>query len=193
MMHPNGIKKTNIKMINYGNRGMALEEDINLSNEFYRLNDIAIIHKKPTPITITKVDYPSRLEAVIKEAYFKTPSTTDYNGVYKGRYIDFEAKETRCKNFPLANIHIHQLNHLRQIEKHNGIAFIIVRFSKLDETFVLIAYDLFNYLDNNTKKSIPYSYFKEKGFLLKNTFNPRLDYLKVIDKIYFGGNNEKRV
>ena len=30
----------------------------------------------------------------IVEAYFQQPSTTDYNGVYKGYYIDFEAKET---------------------------------------------------------------------------------------------------
>ena len=73
----------------YANRGMGLENDISLSNEFYLNNDIAVIYKKPTPITIAKVDYPSRLEAVIKEGYFKTPSTTDYNGIYKGKYIDF--------------------------------------------------------------------------------------------------------
>ena len=30
-----------------------------------------------TPIQIVKVNYPSRCEAVITEAYYKTPSTTD--------------------------------------------------------------------------------------------------------------------
>ena len=101
MKYPIGaIKKYNT----YGNRGMGLEADIGESNKFYRVNDIAIIHKKPTPITISKVDYPSRLEAVIREGYFRTPSTTDYNGIYKGKYIDFEAKETTHKtSFPLDN------------------------------------------------------------------------------------------
>ena len=79
------------KNLIYANRGMNLEHDITLSNDYYRNIDKAIIYKKPTPITIAKVNYPSRREAIIKEGYFKTPSTTDYNGIYKGkfRYLQF--------------------------------------------------------------------------------------------------------
>ena len=85
--------------LSHRNRGMTLENDINETNRYYLLNNKAVIYKKPTPVTITKVDYPSRREAVIKEAYFKTPSTTDYNGLYKGKYVDFEAKETNLNYF----------------------------------------------------------------------------------------------
>ena len=82
-------------------RGMSLEEDINDSNAYYRACDRALIHKKPTPIQVVKVDYPARCAAKITEAYYKTPSTTDYNGVYRGKAIDFEAKETKSKtSFP---------------------------------------------------------------------------------------------
>lgn len=86
---------------NTAHRGMNLEEDINLTNEYYLSHDIAVIHKKPTPIQIVKVSYPERSSAKIVEAYFRTPSTTDYNGIYKGKYIDFEAKETKHYLFPL--------------------------------------------------------------------------------------------
>jgi len=75
------------------NRGMVFEAMINEANDYYRVNNIAIIHKKPIPVQIVNVDYPNRSSAVIKEAYYKVPSTTDYNGIYKGYYIDFEAKE----------------------------------------------------------------------------------------------------
>ena len=42
-------------------------------------------------------------------------------------------------------------------------------------------------LNNNTKKSIPLSYFEEFGYLIKTNYNPRLDYLKIIDEVYFKG------
>ena len=187
MKHPNGIRKINVNSTSYSNRGMGLEEDLNLSNEYYLIHDIAVIHKKPTPITISKVNYPSRLEAVIEKAFFKTPSTTDYNGIYKGKYIDFEAKETKNTSFPLANIHIHQINHLERVMKHGGIAFIIVRFTKENKTFLLKGDDLLNFIKEGKRKSIPKDYFLKKGFSIKEEYTPRVDYLKIIDYIYFGG------
>lgn len=90
-----GTKKRISGESSYSNRGMTLEADLNETNQYYLVNGIAVIHKKPTPVQIVNVDYPKRSAAVIKEAYFKQSSTTDYNGVYKGRYIDFEAKETK--------------------------------------------------------------------------------------------------
>lgn len=187
MKYPGGIIKNNSSSINYGNRGMSLESDINLTNEYYLNNDIAIIHKKPTPITINKVDYPSRKDAVIKEAHFKIPSTTDYNGIYRGKYIDFEAKETSKESFPLANIHKHQLEHLRKIINHGGIGFIIVCFTKKGITFLIDGKDLFSFIDTESRKSIPYDYFVENGYQINYNYNPRLDYLNIIDKIYFKG------
>lgn len=187
MRYPGGVVQTCKNSINYGNRGMNLENDLNMTNEYYLNNDIAVIYKKPTPITINKVDYPSRKDAVIKEAHFKIPSTTDYNGIYKGRYIDFEAKETAKTAFPLANIHKHQIAHLKRIVNHGGIGFIIVSFTKKDKIFLLNGTDFFNFIDNNDKKSIPISYFEEHGYIINYNFNPRLDYLKIINQIYFKG------
>lgn len=187
MKYPNGIVKTKNNNISYGNRGINLEDSINSTNEYYRINNIAIIYKKPTPITINKVDYPSRKDAVITEAHFRIPSTTDYNGIYKGKYIDFEAKETKLNFFPLNNIHKHQIEHLNKIVEHGGIGFIIVNFTSLDKVFLLEQKYLIDFLNSNDRKSIPIEYFENNGYLIKYNFNPRLDYLSIINKIYFKG------
>ena len=184
MNYPTGIKKTNLSNVkpkDYKNRGMSLESDINNTNLYYIDKEKAYIYKKPTPIKLVKVDYK---KSKIEEAYFEMPSTTDYNGIYHGKYIDFEAKETTNKtSFPLVNIHKHQINHIRNIYKEKGICFLIVRFTKLNETYLLMAKDFINFIDNNKTSSIPISYFKEYGYLIKEKFYPRVDYLEIIDKM----------
>ncbi len=191
MNYPNGIKKkaTSVESTptSHKNRGMNLEDELNQTNEYYRSIDKAYIYKKPTPIKITKVDYPSRDKTVIKEAFFAVPSTTDYNGIYKGYYIDFEAKETQSKtSFALSNIHPHQIKHLENIVRHKGISFLIVRFTSLNLTYLLRTEDFIDYLDNNERKSIELDYFKQKGYLIKDGYNPRVDYLKIVDQIIGG-------
>ena len=187
MKYPAGFTGSKNHSINYANRGMNFEADINITNDYYLKEDIAVIYKKPTPITINKVDYKSRIDAVIREAHFKTPSTTDYNGIYKGKYIDFEAKETKLKYFPLSNIHSHQVLHLRKIIEHGGIGFILVNFIKYDKIYLLLGNDLFNFIDNETRKSIPIEYFEKYGYEIKPKYNPRIDYLCIIDQICFKG------
>lgn len=185
MNYPNGIKKNINKNITFSNRGMALEEDINNTNLYYRINDIAVIYKKPTPITVYNVDYKSRKEATITKAKYIVPSTTDYNGIYKGKYIDFEAKETKSTtSFSLNNIHNHQIEHLIQVYNHGGIAFIIVRFTILNKTFLLDIESISSFLKEAKRKSIPISYFEDKGYLIKEKYTPRLDYLKIIEEFY---------
>lgn len=180
---------TNVKKQTYSNRGMTLEEDINESNQYYLVHGLAVIHKKPTPVQIVSVDYPKRSAAVIKEAYFKQQSTTDYNGVYRGKYIDFEAKETQSKtSFPLQNFHEHQVNHMKAVVQQNGICFVLLRFSLTDEIFFLEASHLFSYWDehlNGGRKSIPKKCIEDAGFPIPISFNPRIDYLKIINQLYF--------
>ena len=178
MNYPNKKEHINKTHIEYGNRGMTLESDINSSNNYYLENDIAIIHKKPTPTKVIKLEGNR-----IKDGFYEIPSTTDYNGLYKGKYIDFEAKETKSKtSFPLNNIHKHQIKHLVKINEHGGISFIIIRFTTVHKTFLIFTKDFVNYFKNNDKKSIPLSYIEEKGYLIKDGYNPIVDYLSIVDK-----------
>ncbi len=185
--YPSGNKSKSYvpQQQSYGKRGMSLEHELNETNDYYLQLDRAVIFKKPTPVQIVNVDYPNRASAKIVEAYFKTPSTTDYNGVYRGRAIDFEAKECSSKtSFPLSSIHSHQLLHLKRVCHHGAIGFVIIRFTKLGETFLVDALALLQQA-NGPKKSIPYLWFKDNAWLIPNTLYPSVDYLKIIDKIYF--------
>ena len=124
--------------------------------------------------------------AKITEAYYKTPSTTDYNGVYRGKYIDFEAKETKNKtSFPLFMIHPHQIKHLKKVVFHGGIGFFIIRFNYHNETYLVDSKMLIDKIENIDKSSIPYTWFQNHGTLIQEGLYPRLAYLKVLDELYF--------
>lgn len=162
---------------------MDLEQELNESNEYYLEKDMALIYKKPTPIGVAKVSY-TPVGKVINRGFFKNPSTLDYNGLYKGKYIEFEAKVTKNKtSFPLANIHKHQIEHLKKVIKHNGIVFLIIKMNNI--VYLLTGEDFVEFIELNHRKSIPYDYIKEKGYEIKYELNPILNYLKIVDEIYF--------
>ncbi len=188
MDYPNKIKKNEKKTINYSNRGMLLESLINETNEYYVDKDIALIYKKPTPIGISEAIYTEH-GRIIKNGYFKSPSTLDYNGVYKGKYIEFEAKETQSKtSFPLANFHEHQLQYIERVLHHQGICFVLIKMNHF--VYLLKGEDLTYFIKNNKRKSIPYQYLEKYGKIVHESYNPSLDYLKIVDEIYFKGEKE---
>lgn len=166
---------------------MSLEHELNQSNAWYLSQGIAVVHKKPTPINIVKVDYPKRSAAVIRRAYFSKASTTDYNGVYKGYYIDFDAKETKDRTaFPLQNFHRHQVEHMRSCVQQGGICFGLIKFIKTKEIYVLRATDLFSFWDAQDlggRKSIPKSVIDQRGYKINYQLQPLIPYLKGVDEI----------
>lgn len=172
----------------HGQRGMSFEKELNEVNKYYRTYDTALIYKKPTPLQIVKVDYPKRERAVVREAYFQAPSTTDYNGVYKGKYIDFEAKETNNKtSFPLSNIHEHQIQHLKKVVEMGGIGFLLIKFSTLNQVFLLdgaILYDFCEQAKKGGRKSLSIKFLLEKGHLIEDRIIYMVDYLKTVDRVY---------
>ncbi len=188
MNYPNKKNVVYHKNINYANRGMDLENIINETNDYYLENDIALIYKKPTPIGIVKVDY-SNNKQKITDAYFASPSTLDYNGLYKGKYIEFDAKSTESKtSLPLNNIHPHQIEHIRRVIKHHGIVFLIIQINNL--IYLLNGPDFISFINNTKRKSIPYEYIKNTGYVLEYNYTKGLNYLKYVD-IIGGFENEK--
>lgn len=188
--YPNRKQSTNsiTKIKSHSYRGANLEDDLNQTNQYYLDLNKANIHKKPTPIMVVKVDYPSRNKAKIVEAYYKVPSTTDYNGVYRSKAIDFEAKESQSHTaFPLKNIHPHQLDHMRNVEHHGGICFLIIRFVYYNETYLLYFHALDEFIKTNDRKSIPYGWIKENAYLIPFSLTPPIHYLKVLDDTLFNG------
>ena len=165
-----------------GARGNTLEELINMTNELYRGKGLAIIQKVPTPITPVNLD---RKGGKITLAYFDKKSTVDYIGAVQGVPICFDAKETAQKNFPLKNVHLHQLEFMEQYQNHKGIAFLLVHFTFCDEYYVLEYNQLKQYWDAAQKggrKSIPYEDF-DKELKIENKDGFYIHYLRALQVI----------
>ena len=174
----------------YKNRGMFLENIINESNTYYNSIDKSLIYKKPTPIKVLNVSYPSDKSHLIDRAVYSSISTLDYNGIYRGKYIEFDAKECHSKtSFPLSNIKPHQLDHIKKVIKQQGIVFLIIFMN--NEFFLLKGESIIEFINTNDRKSIEFEYLKNNGYLIKESYTPRLKYLDAVDEAYFKEWNEK--
>lgn len=178
----------NKSYVNYKNRGMFLEHILNDTNQYYLREDKAIIYKKPTPIKVLNVSYRSRKTTIINKAVFSETSTLDYNGIYKGKYIEFDAKECKSKtSFPLSNIKEHQMIHIKNILNHGGIVFLIIFIC--NNFYLFDGKDLIDFANNNDRKSIPIETIIKQGHIINEGYIPRLDYISVVENVYFKENN----
>jgi recombination protein U len=156
-----------------GLRGSQFEELVNLSNEQYQKEGLAVIQKIPTPIKPVQIDN----ERHITLAYFEQKSTVDYIGVMAGIPICFDAKECGKKSLPFSNIHPHQVAFMNDFAAQGGLAFLLVHFTDYKETYVLPLETLNEYYtEGRGRSSIPYSAF-DKELLVADNGSPFLNYL----------------
>ncbi|MGL5438378.1 MAG: Holliday junction resolvase RecU [Metamycoplasmataceae bacterium] len=157
------------------NRGMLLEKIINKTINSYKNNGTALFHKKNLDIKFERVDK----ELNVYNSVISKKSTVDYYGIYKGRFIAFEAKSTNKEYLSFSNFKEHQHNYLLEIEKYLGIAFYIILFKKTSEFFIIKASNI----NLQIKKSITKDFILNNGYYLEIIYPGYIDFLSFINKI----------
>ena len=164
-----------------GLRGSHLEELLNLTNVRYRELGLALIQKIPTPIKPIRIEKESRH---ITLAYFDQKSTVDYIGAVQGYPVCFDAKECHTDNFPLQNIHEHQMTFMDEFEKQGGVSFIILYFTSLDELYYVPFSHLLKYWERGKsggRKSFTYEEL-DKSYRIQTKQGIYIHYLEMLEK-----------
>lgn len=162
-----------------GLRGSTLEDMINRTNEKYQQQSLALIQKIPTPITPINIDKATRH---ITLAYFDQKSTVDYIGAVQGVPVCFDAKECASDTFALANIHEHQVEFMREFEKQQGVAFLLLYYSHRDALYYLTFNKLLEFWDRMNeggRKSFRFDELDERFFIPKE-HGVLVPYLEVL-------------
>lgn len=162
-----------------GLRGSTLEDLLNRTNEKYRENHLALIQKIPTPITPINIDKETRH---ITLAYFEQKSTIDYIGAVQGIPVCFDAKECHTDTFPLANVHPHQIEFMRQFEEQDGIAFLLIAYTHRDEFYYLpfrMLYHFWQRAQEGGRKSFRYDEL-DTGYILPEVPGIFVPYLNML-------------
>lgn len=164
-----------------GLRGSILEEMINYTNQKYREKNLALMQKIPTPITPVRFDKETRH---ITLAYFEQKSTVDYIGAVQGIPVCFDAKECAVDNFPLQNVHRHQMEFMESFEKQQGISFLLIYFTHRQECYYLRFAELKKFWDRQNNGGIKHFKYEEltKEYFLPAGHGALLPYLIGIQK-----------
>ncbi len=147
------------------NKGMFLEEILEWTIRYYENKNIALLHKKNLDFKIIK-----KINKNIFKCSIYKKSTIDYYGIYKNKFIVFEAKETEKEYFSIYNIKEHQINYLKKINNMGGIGFFVLYFHKFNLFFKIKPDYIKNKMDIN--------YLKEKGTIIKLSYPLKLEIFK---------------
>ncbi|MEK5069787.1 Holliday junction resolvase RecU [Sporosarcina sp. FSL K6-1508] len=158
------------------NLGKRLERLLDMTHLQYKNKGVADIRKVPTPVQI-KSNNKGNITGYVTRGEW-----VDYVGVYNGRTIVFDAKETSVKNLPLDNLQEHQYELLKSWHEKGAIAFLVVEFAKMHEEIYLLPFKIlqeyWNAREAGGRKSIPHSAFVERCDLIRSEGGVVLHYLK---------------
>lgn len=164
-----------------GKRGQAFEYTLDYTNKAYQNQGRALINKRPTPMKII-----GKTRGNQHICIFDKKSTVDYDGIYAGRAITFEAKKTEKKSFPLSMLTDHQVEYLESAERQGAVSFVIIEMKALGDVFLVPNNMVRKYIKeakNGGRKSIPMDDLEVYAFLVESKNGVPLDYLSVVDRL----------
>ena len=90
------------------------------------------------------------------------------------------------QSFSFAHIFKHQIEHLANVDRLGGIAFLIIEFPIRKEVYILPIDALMKKYTNSLnggRKSISIEEFKNEGYLIKEGYLPPIPYLTYVDEL----------
>jgi recombination protein U len=129
-------------VVSFANRGTALEELIVLANQTYRNQKTAIVHKVPTQWLPIRGKKPGGKSKIVS-AKVEKKAAVDFLGhilLPEGRPLPlaFDAKEvSKGDRWPLANLHEHQYEYLRDSALTGAFSFVLLGFWQYQMFYIL--------------------------------------------------------
>ena len=141
----------------------------------YRKEGKAYIIKIPGEVTIIR-----KGAKIVNALHRQKSDCLDFLGLMpNGKGIVFEAKTTKNKtSFPLSNIQEYQYKLADELLGYVQSVFYIVEFRELNEIYLVHSNKIKEFINNNERKSIPVSWFREKE---NATLMEDLDILKYLN------------
>ena len=141
----------------------------------YRKEGKAYIIKIPGEVTIIR-----KGAKIVNALHRQKSDCLDFLGLMPdGKGIVFEAKTTKNKtSFPLSNIQEYQYELADELLGYVQSVFYIIEFRELNEIYLVHSNKIKEFINNNERKSIPVSWFREKE---NATLMEDLDILKYLN------------
>ncbi|MGN0383823.1 MAG: Holliday junction resolvase RecU, partial [Eubacterium sp.] len=109
-------------------------------------------------------------------------STVDYIGNVQGIPVCFDAKECAADTFPLMNIHEHQIKFMDDWESQDGVAFIILYYTHLNEMYYIPYRKIKEFYDRSLcggRKSFRYEEI-QKEYTIRNHSGVPVHFLEAM-------------
>lgn len=169
-----------MRRISHANRGLSLERLIELSNQHYRRQGLAVVHKVPTHWLPLRGP-----EGKITGAKVAEKAAVDFLGCLApaGRTVAFDAKQNRDPSrFPLDKRWSHEVEFLQDVARTGGIAFLLIEQVAEGLIYLVPGADLFEYwaaVRKGGRRSIPAQALKMFPVVSRSPAVP-VDYLTAL-------------